>query len=343
MIEFGSDFHKCDDNFKGSSILFDKIGNANLYSCGRHAIQAIISQEKWKRIWMPAYFCYTVIEFIKNLGIEVIFYNDHPLSNNDNIVVRQLPYKNGDVLFRTDYFGLRDFRSNKGISVPVIEDHTHGLITDWCLNSDADWCVASLRKILPIASGGVLWSPKKLPIPQSITSTEECENMASLRYDAMSLKKNYLVNGGNKENFRIKYINTEEQIDNLNFSGIDDVSKNISENLDIKKWTENKLNNWNNAVEILSDNIQIIGVEKKCSQAFSLVLLAKSKEEREKLRNYLIQNSVYPAILWKMPEDTTFTDAKDFSDRMLSIHCDARYDNSDIKQLCNIINGFYNK
>ena len=342
MIEFGSDFHKCDDNFKGSSILFDKIGNANLYSCGRHAIQAIISQEKWKRIWMPAYFCYTVIEFIKNLGIEVIFYNDHPLSNNDNIVVRQLPYKNGDVLFRTDYFGLRDFRTNKGISVPVIEDHTHGLITNWCLNSDADWCVASLRKILPIASGGILWSPKKLQLPPNITATEECENMATLRYEAMSLKANYLINGGNKENFRCKYTNTEEQIDNLKYSGIDKLSKNISENLNIEKWTATKLENWNKAVSLLN-NIQVLCIENDASQAFSLVLLAKSKEERDQLRNYLIQKSVYPAILWKVPEDTQFAEAKEFSDRMLSVHCDARYNISDIEQLCNIINGFYNK
>jgi len=344
MIEFGSDFHKCEQSYIGSSLLFEKIKHYNLYSCGRHAIEAIITQGKWKRIWIPAYFCYTVIEFIKKLGIEVVLYNDHPLSD-DETVVRQLPYKEDDVLFRTDYFGLRTLRTNKGISVPVIEDHTHGLITDWSLNSDADWCVASLRKILPIASGGILWSPKLLQLPIDITPTEECKNMAELRYEAMSLKAKYLVNGGDKENFRNKYINTEEQIDNLKFSGIDVTSKLISENLDIKKWTDVKLNNWLNAIDILSDSIQIIGKQEKHSipQAFSLVLLAKTKCEREDLRNYLIQNSVYPAILWKIPDDTIFKDAKNFSDRMLSIHCDARYDPNDIKQLCNIINNFHDR
>ena len=42
-----------------------------------------------------------------------------------------------------------------------------------------------------------------------------------------------------------------------------------------------------------------------------------------------------------MPEDSEFGEAKDFSERMLSVHCDFRYSREDIKEMCNIINGFY--
>lgn len=342
MIEFGSDFHKCEQNFIGSSLLFEKIKHYNLYSCGRHAIEAVITQEKWKRIWIPAYFCYTVIEFIKKIGIEVVLYNDHPLSD-DETVVRQLPYKEGDVLFRTDYFGLRTHRTNKGISVPVVEDHTHDVISDWALNSDADWCIASLRKSLPIAAGGILWSPRKKSLPKQITSTQECERMAEIRYDAMTIKLAYLLNEGiDKYAFRKKFIASEGMIENMPISGADIKTYELLHRFDVKRWTDVRVRNWNLAHDLLSKRYNILVSQTTDSiNQFSLVLLCKSNEERNSLRQYLIKNSIYPAILWSLPEDSNFTTALNFSRNMLSIHCDGRYSVEDIKSVCNIINAYY--
>jgi hypothetical protein len=51
----------------------------------------------------------------------------------------------------------------------------------------------------------------------------------------------------------------------------------------------------------------------------------------------LISNSVYPAILWNVPE-TVSGSSRNFSERMLSIHCDGRYNEEDIKQLADILN-----
>ena len=64
MIEFGSDFHRCDMDYRISSNFFNYIENIRFYACGRHAIDAIVSQERWKRMWIPAYFCYEVIHHI---------------------------------------------------------------------------------------------------------------------------------------------------------------------------------------------------------------------------------------------------------------------------------------
>ena len=59
---------------------------------------------------------------------------------------------------------------------------------------------------------------------------------------------------------------------------------------------------------------------------FSLVLLFKSKEVRDKMRDILInRQTVFPAILWKIPEMQN-SESVDFANRMLSIHCDGRYD-----------------
>lgn len=342
MTEFGSDFHRCDHDFRGPSNYFDVLGCTRLYACGRHAIDAIVRQEGWKRIWMPAYFCYEVIGHIRQSRIEVMLYDDNPLCENDDETVRNLPYRKGDVLLRTQYLGLREWRSNEGIPVPVVEDHTHDLISGWALRSNADWCIASLRKILPVAAGGILWSPKGRDLPEAVASTQECEQMARIRYEAMTMKAEYLKHGGDKEGFRAKYIDSEERIDKLSLSGIDRESEEITRAMDIKGWTDLKFDNWLWAVKRLDSRVRVLGTEKENYwHPFSLVLLMESAQERERMRQYMIQHCIYPAVLWRMPKGDGFAEACDFSERMLSVHCDIRYSRDAIEQMCNIINGYY--
>lgn len=99
---------------------------------------------------MPEYFCYEIIDSIKKNDIEICFYNDNPLLDDD-IEISKIKFEDGDVLFRMNFFGLREFRDNSELGISVIEDHSHDLIGDWPVNSNADWCIASLRKTLPIS------------------------------------------------------------------------------------------------------------------------------------------------------------------------------------------------
>lgn len=342
MREYGSDFHRCDSDFYGLSNYFNGLGCARFYACGRHAIDAIVAQEGWKRVWIPAYFCYEVVKHISASGIAVQFYYDYPLCNDDDALVRSLPYIEGDVLLRVNFFGLRGWRSNQDIPVPVIEDHTHALISGWALNSNADWCIASIRKSLPVAAGGILWSPIGKKLPKQIEASSACEEMAKIRYTAMKMKADYLRIGGDKNVFRNKYIDSEEMIEHLVLSGMDKESTRIIHAMDIKLWTELRSDNWHLAYSMLNKNFVILkSVEEDCWQPFSLIILCNSAEERIALRQYLIENCIYPAILWQVPENTAFPAVLDFSQRMLVVHCDIRYDRNEIEKMCRIINSYY--
>lgn len=339
MIEFGSDFHFCDYTLLKDPDVFDSI---RYYASGRHALEAIIKQEKWKRIWVPAYFCYEVIGHISSLGIEVKLYDDNPLQFEDDILLSSLNYEKEDVLLRMNFFGLREKCSNKHIPIPVIEDHTHDIISDWALNSDADWCIASIRKTLPVAAGGILWSPLKKDLPQQIESTKYCEQMANIRYEAMQMKREYLKEGGDKNIFRNKYILSEELIEKLSLSGMDKKSSEIFQSIDINRWTLIRKENWIAAYNILSNKFCILKPQNTNNfNPFSLIFVCKSLVDRENLRSYLIKNSIFPAVLWKVPEDTAYDNALNFSNRMLSLHCDARYTKNDIEQMCKIISAYY--
>lgn len=342
MREYGSDFHRCDSDFYGSSNYIDKLGCTRFYACGRHAIDAIVAQERWKRIWIPAYFCYEVVKHISTSGIIVQFYYDYPLCNDDDALVRSLPYMEGDVLLRVNFFGLRRWRSSQDIPVPVIEDHTHALISDWALKSNADWCIASIRKSLPVATGGILWSPIGKKLPKQIETSSACEEIAEIRYIAMKLKADYLRRGGNKNTFRNKYIKSEEMLEHLVLSGIDIESSKIIHAINITLWTDLRRDNWCLAYNMLNKKFVILkSVEEGYWQPFSLIILCNSAEERTTLRQYLIKNCIYPAVLWQVPEETVFPAVLDFSQRMLAVHCDTRYSRNEIKKMCRIINSYY--
>lgn len=338
MREFGSDFQYIESYNSGRAHLTDVFRNATLLADGRQCIVILIRQYGWRRIWMPDYFCYEVIETIKEqTGIEVMFYADNPLKEGK---VESLPFKEGDVLLRMNYFGLRDVRRNKDIPVTVIEDHSHDPFGHWALYSDADWCISSIRKSLPLPEGGMMWSPKGHVLPEIPNFSEDNEKIAEIRWEAMKMKAAYLDGEEvSKDEFRKKYIETEEWFDQAEPTQIDERSKRfISKQFDLNLWLGVKRKNWSLLRELVSSwKCKIIVPEHESCTMFSLVLLFDNKAQRNKVRISLIENCVYPAILWNVP-DTASDESKCFSERMLSIHCDGRYNEMDIKQLVGILN-----
>jgi len=336
--EFGSDFHYIESYNSGRAHLTDVFRNAMLLADGRQCIVILIRQYGWRRIWMPDYFCYEVIDTIKDqTGIKVKFYADNPLIEGR---VENLPFKEGDVLLRMNYFGLRDIRRNKDIPVPVIEDHSHDPFGHWALYSDADWCISSLRKSLPLPEGGMMWSPKGHKLPEVPQSSEDNERIAAIRWEAMEMKAAYLAGEEvSKDEFRKKYTETEEWFDQAKPTQIDERAKEfICKQFDLYLWLGAKRKNWSLLLELVSsEKCKVIGSEHESCTMFSLVLLLDNKAKRDKVRKSLIENCVYPAILWNVPE-TASAESKKFSERMLSIHCDGRYNEEDIKQLADILN-----
>lgn len=338
MREFGSDFHYIDTYNSGRAHLTDVFRGAVLFADGRQCIVALIRHYGWGRLWVPDYFCYEVIETIKEqTGIDVILYEDNPLKEKS---VDQLPFEKGDVLLRMNFFGMRDLRSNKSIPVPVIEDHSHDPFGHWALYSDADWCISSIRKSLPLPEGGMMWSPKGHDYPEIQPSTAENEKIAAIRWEAMEMKSDYLAgNDVSKEEFRKKYIETEEWFDTAEPSLIDERTEEfISKQFDLNLWLGAKRKNWALLSSLVNkERCKVLIAEHESCTMFSLILLMENKARRDSLRKSLIENSVYPAILWNVTEKASESSIY-FSERMLSIHCDGRYTEEDIRHLAILLN-----
>lgn len=328
MKEFGSDFHSLNGFQSRRTHLDDIYKDAVYLADGRMCLLSLIEHNGWKRIWLPEYFCYEVIDTIKTLsGIEIKYYLDYP-GYDDTAGIGKIDFREGDVLFRVNYFGMRDKRSETPIPVPVIEDHTHDLLGHWALYSDADWCIASLRKTLPIAEGGMMWSPKGLDLTAyAASSSDDNEVMMAKRWMAMDMKAAYLSGEAvDKEAFRSLYMETEEWFDTASVSGMDSRSMATIRTLDINAWYNAKRKNLEAIGGILSN--ELCAEDESCN-LFSFVLRTNNRQE---VRQSLIDSKVYSAILWNVP-DTVSTEVKKFSQSMLSIHCDGRYSVEDMAEI----------
>jgi len=188
-VEFGSDFHTVDYP-RGKSLL-EYFPESNLYASGRQALLDLAIARGWNRLWAPSYFCEESLDCVSRAGIELCKYNAIPLSNPNDIVSR-IPVRKDDGLLIVNYFGLFDIRLFQDKGCEIVEDHIHNLIGDWSLNSNADWRIASLRKTLPIADGGILWSPKHHSLPTAPASNKITDSVMARRSCAMNLKSDYL-------------------------------------------------------------------------------------------------------------------------------------------------------
>lgn len=345
MDEFGSDFHRCD--FPKGNPLHTVI-NADIrrYVSGRQALIDLVLFNQYSAIYMPSYFCQEVIGSLRNNGIKVRIYEHTPF-DDINISFKRISPNSDEALFISNYFGLETRLDYDGLpqECEIIEDHTHDLLSDESLNSHADWCISSLRKSIPVAEGGILWSPKRHIMPHQKGRACETEIKIQSRYRAMNLKREYLLGRfADKNSFLSIFRETEEQFDSFVLSDYGKDTKTILNSLDFRKWDRIKFENWQLLTQLINsqDIFRIFGLNVNIQHPFSLILLFQTGEHRNIYRRELISQNVYPAILWHTPEDISES-ANYFSDRMLSIHCDARYNKYDIIRLADIMNGISRK
>lgn len=336
MKEFGSDFHYIEPAPTGGRKVGDYFPLVRYYADGRQALIDIYKHQGWSRLWVPEYFCYDVLGSLIAEGVVIKYYNDYP-GADDEETIKDIHFTDGDALLRVNYFGLRGYRTNTGLPVPVVEDHTHDLTGEWAANSDADWCIASLRKSLPIAEGGILWSPKGHVMPAEPECLDVNEAVADRRWKAMALKTGYLSkDSGSKEVFRKEMIDTEAFFDDAPVSSIDNHTRDYLGCFDVSVWYSLKQRNWQELKDSLSGSFTLLEPENHNCTPFSFTILCESADYRDDFRKRLIDSSIYPAILWDVPLGSSLR-VKDISSRMLSIHCDGRYSVDDIRHMRTII------
>ncbi len=338
--EYGSDFHYTDDQRYRTDVHTPNLFStcSHLYYSGRAALYAIlqngIRKFGWKKIYMPSYYCHEVDDYIRTLDIDIAYYNANPFSEPAEQVFDD---EASNVLLVVNYFGIRmpDHRSIR--NMVIIKDLTHDLRQPHCI--DADYTFGSLRKILPVPVGGFVHTrePGILPPPAWSVQAEE---MALRRCTAMYLKKNYLEGGeADKPFFRSLFASGEQAFaEPRGDMGLPAVVREYLISLDIEKMIAAKQKNAAAIRAAIVPNDQFELISSGDFSEFACILKFNSTDCRNNLRNYLIENDIYPIVLWpgQLNEQDRTT-----ADRILFVPIDFRYDSDDMQYLASTVNNFW--
>ncbi|KFF00362.1 hypothetical protein IX39_06820 [Chryseobacterium formosense] len=347
--EFGSDFFYTNQFPLSHDALYlqDYIKHDYcLHYSGRTALYAVlehgIKNLGWKNVYIPEYFCHEVINYQKQLPINIIMYKDGPYVENFNVDAFDELDQTENVIFIVNYFGVQIPKKLSLKNAHVIEDHTHSLTSDWVKTSDAHFCIASLRKSMPIPTGGIYWSPKGLALPEKNTGNKDFISASFfMKLSGMFLKSDYMK-GENveKSDFRKLYLDSESMFGDLHTQGeLPEFGEKLIHSIPLSKINRIKRENYKILQAKLSKKFNLLNVLTDTTETpLGFILVMNNKEERDDFKSYLIEKSIYPAVLWPNQVEK---DAIDFSEKFIFLHCDFRYSEEDIEYLSTILNSYY--
>ncbi|MBD89396.1 MAG: hypothetical protein CL940_03605 [Deltaproteobacteria bacterium] len=348
--EHGSEFHWpiTSDDSPGTlaSAPWQRDGSV-LLGCGRDALRLLIDHGRrvhhWSRLWVPSYMCQHVVETLVETGIECVLYQDAPHWTRPDLAT--LEPRSSDAVLVVNYFGLRDRGALEGLALQgaaLVVDHTHDPLSEWALGGDADYALASLRKTLPIPEGGVLWSPAGHPLPETPELTMQRSAALEAKRESMALKGRYLSGEPvEKSVYRTLASEGETAMAQGPISGLSPETLLTLEALPVGRWRTLRARNFATLVESVGEarGLSILAPEGQ-GCPFSAFLIFDEPEVRNRVRQILIENACYPAILWPLEHSVLSgvpREHRTLADRSLSVHCDMRYGDEDMRRVAALI------
>jgi hypothetical protein len=332
--EIGSDFHLLDlGDLTREDAAFPEW---QLYGTARQALVALVRRGAnafgWSRLWLPTYYCHDVSEALEGL-IPLAFYPGGPWDDEPSRPDELLA---GDVFLVANYFGLGT-RSARDIppGVTVIEDHTHDPWSTWASGSTADYCIASLRKSIPAPDGAALWSPAHLGLPSAPPRRPSHERIAELRTAGMLLKRNYLLSGRPaKEDWRPLFLESEHRWESSEAQPSSLFRSSATTGV-VELLRTRKLENLRIFESSLSATSRdwLLATSNQGLVPFGAVLVFDDSVRQRTVRAHLIEQDIYPAVLWPIPKWIEDERAHDFSARMLVLHTDLRYGRVEMERM----------
>ena len=332
MKEIGSEFHltKLD-----KSCGIQSCDRGSMTFSGRTAIETVLKNiPNAKKAVLPSYCCESMIVPFYKAGIEVSFYDVwYDESLHINVVIPD----DADILLLCNYFGFKNimpdvgsFKKRGGI---VIEDITHSFLSKKQYCNQSDYIVASLRKWEPIICGGYCSAIKGQL--KYIPDNEPADDFIRLKQQAMKLKAEYLIdcNSLKKTEFLQMFVESNSWIaDNYSGLSIDSWSKEYLLTVDIQRQREVRCANAHVLYDGLKDRVQFLFSEEKMDcPLFVPIILHK---DRDRIRRGLTEKSIYCPIHWPKPQGCE----SDLYDLELSLICDQRYNEEDMKRIVSVLN-----
>ena len=341
-MEIGSEFWEFNGNLNNNNYDFWNIGKDHRFTLsGRTAIyyvlENIAKKQNIKKAYLPSYLCESMAQPFIDLGIEVLYYDVY---YNDGLKYNIDFLEEIDIFFAMNYFGYSNtnmdsyIQKYKNMGKIVIEDITHSIFSTKRYSENSDYLIASLRKWMPIASGGLAVNMNSnFEIELSNKSNEE---MIGLKNAAMKNKKDFIEGKNtNKDEFLDEYKESSKALEKeyKNYP-IDKKSLEIINKIDIQNIIKTRIENVKVIYDKLRKNSKVRFLVEDYNEKDALLCLPIILEHnlRNELRKYLIDNKVYLPVHWPLEERLN-----NIFDIELSLVCDQRYSKEQISNYIDLI------
>ena len=295
---------------------------------GRNAINYILQSSQTKKVYIPYFTCGTVIEPIKTLGLEYVFYEI-----DENLEIKNMKpdmLRENEKIIYINYFGIK----NKYVDTLAAE-YTEKLIID---NTQAFFkkpieninICYSPRKFFGVPDGGYVYTKRRLAEPLEMeNSFDRCQSLlARVENDASDV---YDLYAQHNKNMCFRPLKSMSKLTHNILSSIDYEKIRLTRERNFL-YLHDQLNQYNN---LNIDVEQIIG-----PMVYPLWI------EKEGLRDFLIQHKVYVPTYWQEVidyiGDLERVESK-FVKYLLPIPIDQRYVINDMQRIIILVKTFLNE
>ena len=323
------------------NILKETNKNSLFFRSGRDAFYSIINFLKPNKIWLPNYICDSLWK-VSRRKFDTNWYevNDN-LEVNANQIIENC--KDNDIVVIIATLGSKSLSNieyiSKSIKSILIVDLTHVVLDKDLINKVkkfSTYQIYSLRKAFPVLDGGLLSS--SLNLKMKVKKLDDIDSFLSYRSIGL-LKRGTAIRMGKDDLDNIKYLRKAEDIlskGKIIGTKISSLSIDILSCIDYEKSSFQNRKNKKLIYSLIKDvkSFKLLADDDSISLYIPMIFYKKINRDifREKLR----ENSIYFPIHWPVPLNSEIKINKSFhlSDKMLSIPCDYRYSESDIKYMC---------
>ena len=335
MKEIGSEFWDVPQT-KNDYGIFPE--STQWFLSGRSALQAIITELKdCRTVAMPSWCCDSMVKPFVDGGIKVCFY---PVYFDESLI--QAVRLDCDVLFVMDYFGytekLPDLSGYKGV---ILRDVTHSIFS--AAYSDADYYFGSLRKWCGVWTGGYAWAKDNRRL--GVKMNADSYGYTELRKAAMNLKSEYINDNNTDKSYLHGFNEAEEILENIGIVPAARRDVDAALKLDVQFIRNQRRRNAQVLRSAFPDWLFFREMKDEDCPMFVPVLVPNGK--RNSLRRHLIDNKIYCPIHWPVSE-YHLGEKHELEDRVekiyaneLSLVCDQRYSEEDMKRIVDVIRSFW--
>lgn len=372
-MELGSEFHidLTDLSVKDNTIYALLKPYHTFYTdYGRTAISLLyeyLQKHAGKKILLPSYICDSVVKSFPKDAITFYELQENFVIDEAtlNAMIDTDEY-DGGIFYLNHYFGAvqpldmleRLQKLCREHQITIIEDTTHSIFTK--TRTIGDYCIASLRKWMPIPEGAVVYSMQELP--EEWKSLERAKPSAKI--EAMVLKKLFLGQNTSykdlmdaekiNEAYRQIFVTEEEKIEaekdgQEKACAISDLSAFLLQCQDVIKIQENRKRNYLFLKEQLAKHgISLYGHENLLENSSEIMkeeiipytaLLKLKEHNRNDFRKYLMEQKIYCAVHWpiEIEEQHKYAHVSEWAEELISLPIDQRYEEEEMKYLAETI------